>query len=178
MVYNHNVKLLLKYKHFTCNGLEGGRFVGKSIFDLEVGDILSIYDRDYIVEQVYKIGNGPAAKLNCLLKDGSETRWFGARDDDGITMMLGEELHVDFNQADNNITIDSENFKKVGTAQGRAVGTSDLGYPRYINMEYFDFVSDEGSKYLFIQKGDNRTVAFCGERVINSAVLVFPNPNK
>lgn len=151
--------------------------MGKSIFDLEVGDFLSIYDRDFIVEQVYKIGSGPAAKLNCLLKDGSETRWFGARSYSEIVMVLGEEFQVDFVQGQNSISIDSENFKIIDTAQGRAAGTSDLGYPRYINMEYFDFLSDEGSKYLFIQKGDNKMVAFCGEVVISSAVMVFPNPN-
>lgn len=152
--------------------------MGKNIFELEVGDILSIYDRDFMVEQVYKIGNGPATKLNCELKDGSDTRWFGVRNYDGTIMVLGEELQIDFNQAEDLVTIDSESYKKTDRAQGRAVGTSDLGYPRYINMEYYDFASDKGSKYLFIQKSDSQTVAFCGERVINSAVMVFPNPNK
>jgi len=152
--------------------------VGKSVFELEAGDILSIYDRDFMVKQVYKIGAGPATKLNCELKDGSETRWFGARSNDGSLMVLGEELQIDFNQADDLVTIDSESYKKIDTAQGRAIGTSDLGYPRYINMEYHDYACDEGSKYLFIQKSSSQTVAFCGERVISSAVMVFPNPNK
>lgn len=152
--------------------------MGKSIFDLEAGDILSIYNRDFVVEQVYKIGNGPAAKLNCLMKDGNDTMWFGARSYDGTVMVLGEEMQVDFDHLESLVTVDSESYKKIDTAQGRVVGTSDQGFPRYINMEYYDFASDEGSKYLFIQKGDNQTVAFYGERVIDSAVMVFPNPNK
>lgn len=152
--------------------------MGKSVFELEAGDILSIYDRDFMVKQVYKIGNGPATKLNCELKDGSDTRWFGARNYEETLMVLGVELQIDFNQSEDIVTIDSGSFMRIGKARGRAVGTSDLGYPRYINLEYYDFACDKGSKYLFIQKGNSKTVAFFGERVISSAVMVFPNPTK
>lgn len=152
--------------------------MGKSVFELDTGDILSVYNRDFIAEQVYKIGTGSAAKMNCLLKDGSDARWFAARNYDSEILVLGEEIELEKEQQGEIIALGDENFKLIGTASGRAIGTSDLGLPRYINMEYHDYSNQDGRKYLFIQKSDDRRVAFFGETVIGSAVFVFPNPDK
>ncbi len=149
----------------------------KSVFEVEVGDIVSIYNQDFIADQVYRLGAGAAAMTNYRLKDGSEVKWFAIRkQDESASIFLGDEVVLQIEQPEDTIEIAELTYKQVKKTEGRAIGTSDMGYPRYLNMEYFDYVAESGEFYLFVQKSDDGIVAFTGEPVISSAVMVFPKP--
>ena len=149
----------------------------KSVFEVEVGDIVSVYNQDFIADQVYRLGAGSAAMSNYRLKDGSEVKWFAIRkQEESDSIFLGDEVVLQIEQPEDTITIAERTYIQVKKTNGRAIGTSDMGYPRYLNMEYFDYVAERGDFYLFVQKSDDGIVAFTGEPVISSAVMVFPKP--
>ncbi len=151
--------------------------MAKDVFDLDVGDILSVYDRDFIVKQVSKLamGNNPTA-VNCCLEDGRETRWFAARKSNPNILAIGEEIQLEVNQIGEKITFKDVSYLQSNKFKGRAISSSDLGYPRYVSTDYFDYKSESSDKYLFIQKSGDDVTAFYGEPVIASAVMVFPKP--
>lgn len=149
----------------------------KSVFEVEAGDILSVYNRDFIAEQVFRLGSPGAATSNYLLKDGSEVKWFAARKkDSGETFCLGDEVSLKTDQPGENLFVEGTGYSLVNRVQGRTTGTSAMGYPRFINMEYFDYAAESGDRFLFVQKSDRGLVAFTGEPVISSALMVFPKP--
>lgn len=149
----------------------------KSVFEVEVGDIVSVYNQDFIADQVYRLGSGSAAMANYRLKDGSEVKWFAIRkQDESNSIFLGDEVVLQIEQPEDTIEMAELTYRQVNKTKGRAIGTSDMGYPRYLNMEYFDYVAESGDFYLFVQKNDDGLVAFTGEPVISSAVMVFPKP--
>jgi hypothetical protein len=151
--------------------------VTKSVFEVDVGDIVSVYNQDFITDQVYRLGAGSATMANYRLKDGSEVKWFAIRkQEENDSFFLGEEVVLHIEQPEDTITIAELTYKQVKKTSGRAICTSDMGYPRYLNMEYFDYVAESGDTCLFIQKSDDGIVAFTGEPVITSAVMVFPKP--
>lgn len=149
----------------------------KSVFEVEVGDIVSVYNQDFIADQVYRLGAGTAAMTNYRMKDGIEVKWFAIRkQEESDSIFLGDEVVLQIEQPEDTITIAERTYIQVKKTNGRAIGTSDMGYPRYLNMEYFDYVAERGDFYLFVQKSDDGIVAFTGEPVISSAVMVFPKP--
>jgi hypothetical protein len=151
--------------------------VTKSVFEVEVGDIVSIYNQDFITDQVYRLGAGRATMTNYRLKDGSEVKWFAVRkQEENNSVFMGNEVMIQIDEPEECIILDEITYQQVNKTQGRATGTSSMGYPRYLNMEYFDYVAESGDFYLFVQKSDDGIVAFTGEPVISSAVMVFPKP--
>jgi len=151
--------------------------VAKSIHDVEAGDIISVYNRDYITDQVYKLGAGPAATVNMRLKDGSDIRWMAVRKQEGSDLLaMGEQVDLDAEECGEQLILENKKFNLVGEKSGRAIGTSSMGYPRYVNMDYYDYAAESGDIYLFVQKEPDSRVAFSGEAVINSAVIVYPKP--
>ncbi len=160
----------------------------KSVFEVEAGDILSIYNRDYIVDQVFRLGGGASQTANYRLKDGSEVRWFAVRRSGRELLVLGEEIEptgegfaegsglTGGDAAGEEVTFGEEVFKRIATAQGRSTGTSAMGYPRFINVSYSDYVGEESDRYLFVQQSGDERIVFVGETVITSAVMVFPRP--
>ena len=153
--------------------------MAKSVRDVEAGDIVSVYNRDFITDEVYKLGAGAKSAVNLRLKDGSEIRWMAVRkkaDDD--LLVLGEEVDLENQETGSELTIKETKFSLTGEKSGRAVGTSEMGYPRYVNMHYYDYAAEEEGLYLFVQKEADGKTAFSGEAVINSAVMVFPKPKQ
>ena len=153
--------------------------MAKSIHEVETGDIVSVYNRDFITDQVYKLGTGAGAAVNLRLKDGSEIRWMAVRkQEDDDLLVLGEEVDLEGQETSAELTLAGTKFSLAVEKSGRAVGTSAMGYPRYVNMEYYDYVAEKEGYYLFIQKEADNQVAFSGQAVINSAVMVFPKPKQ
>lgn len=151
--------------------------MAKSIHDVEAGDIVSVYNRDFIVDQVHKLGTGEMAVVNMRLKDASEIRWLAVRKAEGSDLLvMGEEVEFEAEESGGHITLDEVKYNLLSERSGRAVGTSSMGYPRYVNMDYLDYISEAEEKYLFVQKEADARVAFSGDVVINSAVMVFPKP--
>ncbi len=149
----------------------------KSVFEVEVGDIVSVYNQDFIADQVYRLGAGTAAMTNYRLKDGSEVKWFAVRKHEETDLVfLGGEVVMQIDEPEESITIDEITYRQTNKTQGRATGTSSMGYPRYINMEYYDYVAESGDFFLFVQKSDDGLIVFTAEPVITSAVMVFPKP--
>jgi len=151
--------------------------VAKSLFDVEAGDFISVYDRDFIVDQIYRLGSGQTVQANYRLRDGQDVKWLALRNSDtGDQIYLGEELILGVDQTGDLITVDEQLFRRVKETEGRAIGSSSAGYPRYINLTYLDYAAASGALYMFIQKSDEGRIVFSGEPVINSAIMVFPKP--
>lgn len=174
--------------------------MAKSVAEVEVGDILSVYNRDFIVDQVFRLGHGGSQWANYRLKDGSEVKWFALRGAEQGLQVLGQEMPL-FTKAagkiidqeafqpagqdeglirgepgDKQLTLGGKPYELVATVQGRATGVSAMGYPRYINIRFYDYAGEKPDHYLFVQKDSDSVIIFAGEAVIASAVMVFPKP--
>ncbi len=150
--------------------------MAKGIFDLEAGDILSVYNRDFITDQVFKLGMGASAVVNYRLKDGMEVKWFAVRSYEQNIMVLGDEVKLPDDQTGEEIFWEGQTFRQFGKTAGRAIGNSDMGYPRYVQMECIDYANEESTSYIFVQKSENVVIAFSGEPVIGGAIMIFPKP--
>jgi hypothetical protein len=150
--------------------------VAKGIFDLEAGDILSVYNRDFITDQVFKLGLGASAVVNYRLKDGMEVKWFAARSYKQEIMVLGDEVKLPADQTGEEIVWKGQTFRQLEKIEGRAIGTSEMGYPRYVQMECIDYANVESTSYIFVQKSEDVVTAFSGEPVIGGAIMIFPKP--
>ncbi|MDZ4132610.1 MAG: hypothetical protein U1E11_05680 [Dethiobacteria bacterium] len=150
--------------------------MAKGIFALEAGDILSVYNRDFITDQVFKLGMGASAVVNYRLKDGMEVKWFAARSYGQQLMILGDEVKLPVDQTGEKFDWEGQTYRQLGKTEGRAIGTSEMGYPRYVQMECIDYVNEESTNYIFVQKSEDVVTAFSGEPVIGGAIMVFPKP--
>lgn len=150
----------------------------KELYEIDKGDIVSVYNRDFITNQVFRLGSGPAALNNYQLMDGIEERWLAVRPQEKGLCVLGEVVKIDLQKPGAIISYKNREYKKTNSKQGRSIGTSEMGFPRYYNIEYYDYISEDGREYLFVQKSDNNYIVFTGEAVIPSAIMVFPVPGQ
>ncbi len=150
----------------------------RELYEIDKGDIVSVYNRDFITEQVFRLGSGPAALNNYQLRDGIEEKWLAVRPWEAGLCVLGEVVKIDLQKPGATISHGDREYRKTNSRQGRSIGTSEMGFPRYYNIEYYDYISEDGREYLFVQKSDNNYIVFTGEAVIPSAIMIFPGTGK
>jgi hypothetical protein len=147
----------------------------KELCEMKKDDIVSIYNQDFLVERAVRLGMGNARNVNYRLKDGSLVKWFCVRDrgDEGL-LALCDEIALETGDFRETLSHGGVDYTLQDKGSIRAVVTSAMGYPRYVNIEYFDYAAPAQGRYLFVQSGDGAVDAFAGETVIASAVMVFP----
>ena len=149
--------------------------VKKELFEMENGSIVSVYNQDFTVEQVVKLNAG---SLNYLLKDGAAVKWLCARIFDEAAAVLCDQVTLDGDSFGKELHHDGVDYTLLKTGSTRAVTTSSMGYPCYVNMEFYDYSAGDGARYLFVMKGEGLVTAAAGETVIGSAIMVFPKPHQ
>lgn len=149
----------------------------RDIFNLGKGDYVSVYNRDYRVEQVSRLGPGNIQRLNYQVRDGSDCRWLCIRDYGGTLVVLGEEVRLETEVMAPQVVHQGTVYNLLDRGNARGVTTSNLGYPRYVNLDYCDYQDENKVYYLFVHKVDGKVTAVRGEPVIQEAVMVFPRPD-
>jgi hypothetical protein len=154
--------------------IQGGTFVVKNVFDIAVGDIVSVYNQDFVTEQVFNLSMGRSRSINYKLRDGREVKWLCVRKFEQELLVLGEEASLETETFGQELVYAGHTFNLVRKGSGRAHGTSEMGYPRYINLEYYDYEDPAREVYLFVQKADSEVLAYVGEPIIASGLEIYP----
>ena len=148
--------------------------INEALFEVEKGGIVSVYNQDFIVEQTVKLNS---ERINYLLKDGLTMKWLCVRALDDTVAVLCDQVVLESDQFSQSLSHDGVEYTIFQKGSARAVTTSAMGYPRYSNLDYFDYSAGDNLRYLFIVKSSEQITALAGEAIISSGIMVFPKPN-
>ncbi len=148
--------------------------INSELYEIEKGGIVSVYNQDFIVDQAVKLNKD---SVNCLLKDGSVIKWLCVRGFGEAVAVLCEPVVLDGDEFGQSLQYNAVEYTLLQKGSARAVATSSMGYPRFINVDFFDYSAGDNRHYLFILKSSGEITAMAGETVISSGIMVFPKPN-
>ncbi|UNC91562.1 DUF4178 domain-containing protein [Candidatus Contubernalis alkaliaceticus] len=146
------------------------------IYNVEKGDFVSIYNQDYTVDQVIKLGTGNNNNVNILIKDGSLRKWLCLRNYGEVFFVLCDEMTLEIRDFTDQLSYNNNGYDILNKGSVRAIATSNLGYPQYINIDFFDYLRKDKLEYLFVQIISGKVTFMIGEPVISTAIMVYPRP--
>jgi hypothetical protein len=148
--------------------------INHELYEVESGGIVSIYNQDFVVEQAVKLNTG---SVNYLIKDGRVVKWLCIRNPGEPVAVLCDQVVLEADEFGPSLHHNGVEYTLFQKGSARAITTSSMGYPRYINLEYYDYAAADNQQYLFIVKGSEQLTVAAGLAVIGSGIMVFPKPN-
>jgi hypothetical protein len=147
---------------------------GQELYEMEKGSIVSLYNQDFVVEQVVKLHKG---SCNYLLKDGAAVKWLCVRNHGAVVPVLCDQVTLTDESFSETLRHGGVDYRLLAQGNARAVATSAAGYPRFVSIDYYDYSAGNDRHFLFIMQTGGEVTALAGESVISSAIMVFPKPN-
>ena len=147
---------------------------GQELFEMEKGSVVSLYNQDFVVEELVKLHKG---SCNYLLKDGATVKWLCVRNLGAVVPVLCDQVALEDESFGETLHYGGIDYRLLAQGKARAVATSAMGYPRFVNVSYYDYGAGDDRHFLFIVQSGGQVTALAGETVISSAIMVFPKPN-
>jgi len=147
--------------------------VDKELYELEKGSIISIYNQDFVVEQAIKLNKG---SVNYQLQDGATVKWLCVRTYGAVLPVLCDQITLAEDNFNETLHYGDINYRLLDQGNCRAVATSAMGYPRFVNMDYYDYTAGDDRHFLFVMQAEGQITALAGEAIITSGIMVFPKP--
>ncbi|MFZ5988984.1 MAG: DUF4178 domain-containing protein [Bacillota bacterium] len=148
--------------------------VKRNFFNIQVGDVVTYDDRDYIVSQVLEYNEGGYKWLDYQLVDGDDELWLGVDDDDGLELSIYEEIDLALNDLPKEISYNGEVFYREEKSRAKAVNRSDYTDTKYVDVEYADYENEGGTKYLSVEKWNSEIEVSLGYPIKQYEVKILP----
>lgn len=147
----------------------------RNLFTIQIGDVVSYDERDYIVQQVLTYNEGGYQWFDYQLVDGNDEIWLGVDDDDGIEVGVYREIDLDLEEPiPRQVSHEGLTFKLEEKGSAQVVSRTEYAGNRPVNVYYWDFESTDGDKYLSVEKWGNEIEASVGYSVKPYEIKIFP----
>ncbi|MHB0870658.1 MAG: DUF4178 domain-containing protein [Chloroflexota bacterium] len=124
---------------------------------LQVGDVVSYREEDYIVEQRIEYrGDGGDIWWDFLLVNPRDKHWLGVVEDEGLELTLYQDIpfHPDLPPA-NTVTWKGEQFHRAEYGFANAIVRKKSKLTTTERVEYWDYESESGQRLCIERWGDN-----------------------
>lgn len=126
--------------------------VTRTLSTLQVNDIITHFDQDYIVEGKLTFREDGSQWQKVLLADGSDQAWLTVEEHDGLEVWLSRVIDdLSFtSRPPDVITYDGNTFELAEWGKAEVTQTGDIG-ARGSHCTYFDY-STPGGKFLTVEQ--------------------------
>lgn len=144
-----------------------------TVTNLRLGDIISYFDTDYVVEgRIDYSANG--WPWTCfMLVDGENTRWLAVEEDDRLEASIWEEIDLDFQGAPDTLEYDGETFKLVEKGTAQVSQTGRTGKRSGMSCEYLEY-EGSGDRAISVEKWGMETEVSIGHDVNPYSLDILP----
>lgn len=150
-----------------------------SIFDMQIGDIVQHFGRDWVVEGKLIYREGGFSWLEYMLQDGDDIRWLSVEEDDWVTVSLltpVTNLEVSITPP-KELTFEGDAYRRTesGSAEMRREGN-----PRRPNIEqcrYFDY-EGPNKKVLSVEDWDGDIEVTAGAIIAPATLTILPGEGR
>jgi hypothetical protein len=149
--------------------------VERTVFTLEIGDIVQYMDTDWVVEGRLTYEDNEYTWFEYLLQDGDRIRWLSVDEDDRVEVALLEpttQLEVS-QQPPKQLTFAGETYRCVesGMATMTRIGTTLRRTGEH--CRYFDY-QGSNDKVLSIEDWDGEIEVTVGQRINPRMLMLLP----
>ena len=154
--------------------IEGKRSGDATITNLRMGDIVTYFDVDYVVEGRVDYNDSGWPWTCFMLVDGDDVRWLAVEEDDKLEVSMWEEIDMDLGtEPPKTIEYDGERFKQVENGRANVTQTGKTGRRAGMSCDYFEY---EGSseRYLSVERWGMETEVSIGQDVNPYSLEILP----
>lgn len=145
-----------------------------SLASLKIGDIVSYFDQDFVVEGKIDYNEDGWPWTCFMLVDGKNVRWLAIEEDDQLDVSLWEKIDLDLGQSPPEfIDYEGERFRLVEHGSARVAQTGQTGRRTGLNMEYFEYegTSERG---LSVEKWGREIEVSIGQSINPYSLEILP----
>ncbi|WP_026487129.1 DUF4178 domain-containing protein [Caldanaerobius polysaccharolyticus] len=147
----------------------------RNFFNIQVGDIVTYDDIDYIVQQVLEYVEDGYRWYDYQIVDNDRSLWLGVDDDDGVKLAIYEEVYdLNVDGFPRTVSYKGIEYKRVEMGDAHVVARSDYAGDRVVNVRYADYVSVDGKKYLSLEEWNNEYEASIGYPIKQFQIKILP----
>lgn len=147
-----------------------------SVFNLQVGDVVSYDDIDYLVKnKITWEEDGDRWYDYLLVDDATESEiWLSAEDDDGIQLGIYREIDVDFSSVPKTYSYEGQSFRQVEHSEANvSLEREDASRDSTSSVEYWEF-EGPNDRYLSVSRWGNQFEASVGSEIEEYELKVYP----
>lgn len=147
----------------------------RTIFNLQLGDIVEYFGRDWIVEGKLIYDEDGFTWIEYLLQDQQDIRWLSVEEDDRVElswMQPTRNLDIPRNPP-NPITFEGETYHCVDSGVASMKREGSVLNRQAEQCRYFDYESEDG-KLLSVEDWNGETEVTSGEEISPSDISIFP----
>ncbi len=177
-IVSAGIVLLVLQQRGALPGTGGSRKlppVERTVFTLEIGDIVQYMDTDWVVEGRLTYEDNEYTWFEYLLQDGDRIRWLSVDEDDRVEVALLEpttQLEVS-QQPPKQLTFAGETYRCVesGMATMTRIGTTLRRTGEH--CQYFDY-RGSNDQVLSIEDWDGEIEVTVGQRINPRMLMLLP----
>jgi len=145
-----------------------------SIANLKIGDIVTYFDQDFVVEGRIDYNDEGWPWTCFMLVDGDDVRWLAVEEDDQLEVSLWQKTDIKLEgEPPEFIEFEGEKFRMVERGKARVAQTGQTGRRSGLNMEYFEYegTSDRG---LSVEKWGREIEVSVGHDINPYSLEILP----
>jgi hypothetical protein len=151
----------------------------RTIFNLQLGDIVEYYGRDWVVEGKLIYEEDGYTWIEYLLQDQQEIRWLSVEEDDRVELTLLQptrNLDIPRNPP-NPITFEEETYRCVDSGVAKMRREGSVLNRNAEQCRYFDYESEDG-KLLSVEEWNGEIEVTYGEEINPSEISIYPGEGR
>lgn len=151
----------------------------RTIFDLQVGDIVQYMGEDWVVEGKLIYEEDGNIWWEYMLQNGDKIRWLSVEEDDQVEVCLLENNHLlDINTTPpRKITLAGKNYHCVGTGKAFVTRIGTINKHKAETCNYFDYKGENG-RVMSIEEWIGEYEVTIGESIAPHSLKLLPGDGK
>jgi hypothetical protein len=151
----------------------------RTIFNLQLGDIVEYMGQDWVVEGKLIYEESGFTWLEYLLQDQQEIRWLSVEEDDRVELSwLQPTRNLDIpRNPPNPINFEGETYRCVDSGVAKMKREGSVMNRQAEECHYFDYESEDG-KLLSVEDWNGDIEVTYGEEISPSSLSIFPGEGK
>jgi len=148
------------------------------VFSLQVGDVVSYDEIDYVVQNKITFEEGGDTWFDYMLVDAATESeiWLSAEDDDGVTVGIFREVDLDVTvpPVPRSLTHDGHNYRQREHSNANVtVEREDATRSSSSSVEYWEFEAP-GERYMTVARWGGSYEVSVGESIEEYELKIYP----
>lgn len=154
--------------------LEGKRSGEATVTNLRMGDIVTYFGVDYVVEGRIDYNDSGWPWTTFMLVDGDDVRWLAVEEDDQLEVSIWEEIDLDLgSDPPKVIEYDGEQFRRGESGRATVSQTGKTGRRAGMSCDYFEY-EGSGERSLSVERWGMETEVSIGQDVNPYSLEILP----
>ncbi|GAB1540576.1 hypothetical protein NUACC21_32450 [Scytonema sp. NUACC21] len=151
----------------------------RTVFNLQIGDIVQYMGTDWVVEGHLTYNVKDFTWSEYMLQDGDRINWLSVEEDDLVEVALLEPTNqLDISETPpKQLNFAGETFRRVDSGTARMTRKGTIKKPTASRCKYFDY-QGSNNRVLSIEIWDGEVEVTVGELINPKSLLILPGDGK